>query len=161
MNADFNPLRSNFVRMRDLLIPVIGIAAALIIAIIVSYVRSGNDTVAGGDLNEYAAAADCPIRINEVVTSNSGSHRAPDGEACDWIELINTSDSAQSLYGYFLTDKADSDKLYSLPAITLEAGECAIVYANDKGVSDPSQPMQANFKLSSSGETLYLTETYG
>ena len=161
MNADFNPLRSNFVRMRDLLIPVIGIAAALIIAIIVSYVRSGNDTVAGGDLNAYAAAADCPIRINEVVTSNSGSHRAPDGEACDWIELINTSDSAQSLYGYFLTDKADSDKLYSLPAITLEAGECAIVYANDKGVSDPSQPMQANFKLSSSGETLYLINDSG
>ena len=159
---DFNPFRSNFVARRDLLAPVIGIVLILVVAIALSltgFSAEGKSALSELDISDLKAGS--PIRISEVASSNAGSFASPWGEFCDWIELENVSGSAQSLSGLMLADELAADKLYPLPNVVLEPGECALVYATGAGISEAGQPLQAPFRLSSAGETLYLiTDTH-
>lgn len=102
-----------------------------------------------------------PVRINEVMSSNRTSITLADGSAPDWIEVINISDKAVSLEGYTLTKSANDSRTFTFPAVTLNAGECVLVYADGKLREDASEDFHAPFRLSSAGDTLMLFNAGG
>ena len=93
------------------------------------------------------------IVLNEVMSNNQTTVADNYGEFDDWIEITNISQSDVHLAGYHLTDDISSPFKFSFPDSVIQPGEFIIVWADD----DPSQgSMHANFKLSSSGEQLFL-----
>ena len=96
-----------------------------------------------------------PVRINEVVSSND-RYAPVDGKYYDLVEIYNGSGSDVSLAGYWLSDKRSEPARYRFPDVVLPAGGYFVVYCSGK----PGENM-APFKISSSGETLYLSTEAG
>ncbi len=99
--------------------------------------------------------------INEVVASNSLINTDEDGDYQDWVELFNNSTNPINLNAYGLTD--DSGNLYKwvFPNVTINAGEYLIIYCSDKNRTNPANPLHTNFKISSGGEVITLTNNLG
>ncbi|MBL7913995.1 MAG: CotH kinase family protein [Bacteroidia bacterium] len=104
-------------------------------------------------------SADSTVVINELMASNTTTMPDSYGEYDDWIELYNKSQVQVDLSGYVLTDNPTNLDKYEIPAGTfLQPNEYLIVWADE----DSSQgPFHANFKLSASGEILYLIDPAG
>ena len=101
------------------------------------------------------AAASPSVRINEVLASNSRSLEH-EGTTPDYIELFNDGTATIDLSGMSLTDDASDPRKFVFPAgTTLGAGEYLLVYAD----SEMTSGLHAGFKLSSSGEVVYLFDT--
>ena len=99
------------------------------------------------------------VVINEFMASNDTSATDPAGEYEDWIELYNNSSTAIDLSGYYLTDDASDLSLFRFPAGTsIPANGYLIVWA-DKDTLQTGY--HANFKLSVSGESIYLANASG
>jgi len=95
-----------------------------------------------------------PIAINEIMASNNESIADEVGDFDDWIELYNLTDESIDLSGYYLTDNVNNLLKWEIPTGTiLNANEYLIVWADENGSQGD---YHANFKLSSSGETLML-----
>ncbi len=99
------------------------------------------------------------IVINELLASNSAIVADLNGEYDDWIELHNNTNSAINIGGYFLSDNVDKLMKWEIPAgTTIPANGYQIIWADE----DSSQGVfHANFKLSSAGETLFLSNASG
>jgi hypothetical protein len=108
-------------------------------------------------VSPLSAASD--VVINEIMASNSSTVTDGSGEYDDWIELYNKSNSAVDLTGYFLTDTPANLDKWEIPSGTImQPNDYLIIWADE----DSSQgPYHANFKLSGSGEQLYLINTSG
>lgn len=97
--------------------------------------------------------------INEFMASNDTSAADQDGDFDDWIELYNNGSSAIDLEGYFLSDDADDLMQWAFPAGTqIEANGYLIVWADE---DDDQSGLHANFKLSASGESIFLVDPTG
>jgi hypothetical protein len=95
------------------------------------------------------------VVINELMAINSYTAMDQNNQFDDWIELYNNSASKVDLSGYFLSDSRSNLSKWKFPAGTvIEANTFLIVWA-DKDTIQPG--LHANFKLSSSGEKLYLS----
>lgn len=95
--------------------------------------------------------------INELMASNDETVADQDGEFDDWIELYNTTSEDLDLTGYFLTDNAQNLDKYDIPEGTIiPANGYLIIWADEDGMQDG---LHANFKLSSSGESLFLVNS--
>ena len=105
-----------------------------------------------------AAAAE--LRVTEVMTSN-GVYQ--NGEAYDWVELYNDGDQAADLSGCFLSDSKKNPTKWAFPDHTqIKAGQRILVYCTGEDMSPGKNGVYyANFKLSSSGEKLILTDRDG
>ncbi|MCF8245413.1 MAG: lamin tail domain-containing protein [Saprospiraceae bacterium] len=103
--------------------------------------------------------AQAPVVINELMASNTSTITDEAGEFNDWIELYNTSGSAVSLNGWFLTDNPANLTKWDFPTNTsIPAYDYLIIWADE----DSSQgPLHANFKLSALGEQLMLINASG
>jgi hypothetical protein len=78
-----------------------------------------------------APRSDSPIRLNEVLPSNSNNCPDEVGERNDWVELYNTSNSAVDLAGYSLTDDTASPRKSVIPAgVTIEARSALLFWAD-------------------------------
>ncbi|MDA8979343.1 lamin tail domain-containing protein [bacterium] len=114
------------------------------------------------------------IRINELAASNVRSFpNAEDFEDYpDWIELFNSSSKPESLNGYYLSDNPEDLKKWPFPRnSTINPFEHLVIVADgyDKpkgmeysrnyvgGKKFTTQFHHTNFKLSSSGEKLFLS----
>jgi len=97
------------------------------------------------------------IVINEILTSNTTVNVDEDGDYADWVELYNTGTTTINLDGYGLTDDSLLPYKWTFPDVSLAAGQHLLIYCDDKDISDPTQPLHANFKISSSGEVITLT----
>ncbi len=96
------------------------------------------------DGDDEVTPTDKGLYINEVYAS---------GE--DWIELYNELKTTKDISGYFIADNKDSK--YKLPSgITIPAKGFLIILCNDLGTG-----LNADFKLSSGGETVYLENAGG
>lgn len=95
------------------------------------------------------------LRVSEVMSSNRSAFPDENGSFPDWIELTNAGEQAIALKGYGLSDRADKIT-FVFPDVTLQAGEHIIVFASDENVNVAGQPLHAKFKLSSSGDSLFL-----
>lgn len=95
------------------------------------------------------------VVINELMADNESTVTDEDGEFGDWIELYNNSDQPVDLSGYYLTDEESQLERWAFPSgTTIPANGTLIVWADDKVES--ASGLHANFKLSASGENLYL-----
>ena len=109
------------------------------------------------EYHELVVAGD--IVINEILTSNSFIQMDEEGEFDDWIELYNNTSSDVDVSGYYLSDDVDNTLKWSFPNETIIDGNSYLIVWADKDTMQTG--LHANFKLSSSGETLFLSDESG
>ncbi|MBK9390136.1 MAG: lamin tail domain-containing protein [Bacteroidetes bacterium] len=99
------------------------------------------------------------VFINELMPVNTTVVADQNGEYNDWIELYNISDNEQDISGWFLSDNDKHISKWQFPASTTIKGRgYLIIWADD----DSAQTgLHANFKLSSLGEELILSDPEG
>lgn len=104
-----------------------------------------------------AVFSDSPVVINEIMASNSVTASDENGDFDDWIELYNPGSEAVDLSGFYLTDNPANLAKWAFPTGTsIAANSYLIVWADE----DQEQgPLHTNFKLSGSGEILYLLDS--
>ncbi len=101
------------------------------------------------------------IVINEILTANTTINQDEDGSYQDWVELFNASAVTVNLTGYGLTDDALLPYKWTFPSVTLAPGQYLLVWCSDKNRTDPAFPLHTNFKLSSAGDVVILTNSSG
>lgn len=108
-----------------------------------------------------ACAASAEIIFSEVMASSAVFEN---GRHDDWIELHNTSAKRASLKGWYLSDSKKDLQKWAFPdGASIPANGYLVVYCTDDPVIDNAKKdaLYANFKISNSGETLYLTDPDG
>jgi len=113
-------------------------------------------------LIDESAVPPNPIFINEVMASNRNAWGVyldddPELEYPDWFELNNISNDPVDLAGWTISDTSTS---WVFPSVTVPANGYLVVAANDADRTDTT-PLQTNFKFSSLGDTLKLTNPGG
>lgn len=101
------------------------------------------------------------VVINEIITSNTAVITDEDGSYEDWIELYNPTANAINLAGYGLSDLPTNPYLWVFPEYWIQPGTHLLIWCSDKNRNDSSLPLHTNFKISSAGETLTLTDPSG
>ena len=107
------------------------------------------------------ACARADILINEVMAQN-GTYT--DGHAYDWVELYNSGKKTVDLSGWCLSDSKKNPDKFVFPSQTkIKAGGYLIVYCTGDDSLSPGKnsTFYAPFKISASGETLYLSDAEG
>ena len=100
------------------------------------------------------------IVINEIMSDNETAISDEDGEYSDWIELYNTSNSSVNLLNYGLSDNSDELSKWVFPDITISSHSFLLVFASGKDRLNTDE-LHTNFKISSSGESLFLSNAMG
>ena len=100
-----------------------------------------------------------PVHINEVLKYNTLSAIDADGDREEWVELKNFSSEAQTLLGYFLSDDPDDLYKWALPDVTLQPGECKVIFLSGKDRT--SGELHANFGLSDDENEVFFTSLSG
>lgn len=95
------------------------------------------------------------VVISEVMTDNSCIAAGNAGLICDWVELANLGDETVVLDGAYLSDDPTDPLKWQIAALTLEAGERAVIPCGTAGSAGPG------FALSKSGCTVMLTARLG
>lgn len=103
-----------------------------------------------------------PIFINEAMASNDAAYGVqldadPQLEYPDWFELHNVTNDPVNLAGWTISDNSAS---WVFPSVVVPANGYLVVAASDNDRTDTT-PLQTNFKLSSEGDTLRLTNPDG
>ena len=103
-------------------------------------------------------ATNTPVVINEFMASNLSTIADPQGEFEDWIELRNLTGSPVDLTGRYLSDEPGTPRKWAFPSgTTIPANGYLIVWADEDTLAAPG--LHASFKLSGSGEQIYLNDT--
>jgi hypothetical protein len=110
-------------------------------------------------LSQKALAQD--IAINEVMTSNNTVIDDEDSDYSDWIEIYNYGSASVNLGGFGITDDPTSLYKWVFPSETIQPGEYILVWASSKDRAVQGQQLHTNFKLSSTGEPIILTNVSG
>ncbi len=110
-------------------------------------------------VNAFAASGIKGVVINEVCSSNKKSLKDSQGDSPDWIELYNTTKSAISLKGAYLSDNPDKLKKWAFPDVTIGAGEYLIVFASDN--ESTGSELHTGFKLSGGNDSVVLSAADG
>ena len=100
------------------------------------------------------------IYINEVMAANKSTYMAKNGKYYDYIELYNNTDEDIDLEGYYLSDSNGNTRKYKMPKVSIKAKDYLTVFASglDKFVDGE---VHTNFKISSHGEMLILSDNKG
>lgn len=99
------------------------------------------------------------IAINEIMASNSTTIADEDGDFGDWIELYNYGATAVNLQGFGLSDDSTNAFKWVFPSFILQPNAYLLIWASDKNRAIGGQPLHTNFKISTSGENILLTNT--
>ncbi len=116
--------------------------------------QSENDTV-----TEIHAITD--IRLNEIMSANDSALYTEDGESADWVEILNTGTLPADLSGITLAKNEKSTDRFIFPSMTLEPGECVIVFCDSKNRNTVDYELHAPFSISRAGDTLMLFSARG
>ncbi len=79
-----------------------------------------------------AENAGAQLLITEICPSNKDNLLDEDGDAPDWFELHNNSDSILALSEFYLSDKYDNIKKWKFPDICLNPREYLVLFASGK-----------------------------
>lgn len=90
------------------------------------------------------------IVINEIVSKTTS-------DSADWIEIYNPSSETISLSNYYLSDDINKLLKWQFPSITINPQAFLLIYASDNSL-EIANALQANFKIKSEGEIIYLTD---
>jgi spore coat protein CotH len=106
-------------------------------------------------------ASNSSVVINEFMASNTNTLADPQGEYDDWIELRNVTGEEVDLSGRYLSDEPSNPRKWQFPAGTkIPADGYLIVWADeDSSATGTTTGLHASFRLSASGDELYLTDT--
>ena len=99
------------------------------------------------------------IKINEFMAKNENSIVDEDNEYHDWIELHNSHSETINLNNYSLSDNEDNLNKWQFPNITIAPQSCLLIFASGK--NRITSELHTNFKISSEGESLYLSNPQG
>lgn len=100
------------------------------------------------------------VIINEVMSRNT-LYIPVNGEYAGWVEVLNDSDRAVDISGWYLTDSVIFKNAFRFRDTVLEPGETVIVYAAGVSQSVYSPVNVSEFKVSKAGETLTLADSRG
>ena len=75
----------------------------------------------------------------------------------DWVEIYNGSSDAIDLSGWHLTDDPGIPFKWDLPQMELPSGGFLVVFASGSGAVDSEGNAHTNFRISSNGDFLALT----
>jgi len=103
----------------------------------------------------YMVPVTSDLVINEFMADNENTIADQDGEYDDWIEFYNNGDEEISLFGYFLSDDANDPDQWAFPDTTIVSEGYLIVWADN---DEEQEGLHTNFKISSSGETILLSD---
>ena len=99
------------------------------------------------------------LYISEIMPSNSYTIKDDDNEYSDYIEIYNGYNKKINLMDFMLSDNEYKTSKWSFPDITINPYEYIIVFASGKNKCDFDKKIcHTNFKLSSDGETVTLTD---
>ena len=99
------------------------------------------------------------LYINEILVNNTYTHLDNDSEYSDYIEIYNGYKRKINLSNYHLSDSEFNTDKWTFPNITINPGEYLLVYTSGKDKCDiENRICHTNFKLSSNGETITLTD---
>jgi hypothetical protein len=104
-------------------------------------------------LNSYAQPSD--VRLNEIVTSNSGVTRDSSGDADPWVEVHNLGPGPVALSSLYLSDDPSNPTKWQLPSVTLADGEHLVIWLDDETTEGNTH---ASFRPAAGGGRLYLFE---
>lgn len=90
------------------------------------------------------------LRLSEVMASNDGAYLDEQGEAEDFVELVNMGDEPIDLSDFALDDGRDRGRL---PSLIVPPGGVVVLFADDE---EEQGELHLDFKLSADGETLTL-----
>ena len=96
------------------------------------------------------------VVINEIMSDNENIVFDASGESPDWIELYNRGLTAINLEGYYLSDDENDLKKWKFPNVAIEAGKFLLLFASGKDING-IEILHTNFKISSEGEKLFLS----
>ena len=94
------------------------------------------------------------VVINEVLADNENGIIDENEQNEDWVELYNDSDEEVDLSGYFLTDRYGDARQWEIPEGTVIGPRDYLLIWCDN--DEDEGPLHTNFKLSGSGEGVYL-----
>jgi hypothetical protein len=100
------------------------------------------------------------VVINEFLAANTESLQDARGNYSDWIEILNTGTTPESLTGWSLTDKEDKPAKWLFPALILAPGAYCVVFASGDDTTD-GEALHTSFRLSHKGEFLGLYDSSG
>jgi len=100
------------------------------------------------------------ITINEFMSKNETIILGPDDEYNDWIELYNSHQYSINLVNYKLSDDKDRLDKWRFPDINIPSQSSLLVFASGKDTINGAE-LHTNFKISSLGEALYLSNPSG
>ena len=129
--------------------------AVILVLIILFFIFGGGKLFTPPAEEEMPDASTIGLYINEVVTSSRASFFTEEG-ACDWIELYNATNGSLSLSGISISDNKDNPQKYVFKNVTIPAHSYAVILCTGDDSEKDDGLLRTNFRLSSSGETLYL-----
>ncbi|MEN9995104.1 MAG: hypothetical protein RL762_1761 [Bacteroidota bacterium] len=98
--------------------------------------------------------------FNEILANNVSGVVNENGLRKDWLEVYNNSSTTKNLFGLFLSDDKDELNKYAFPINGSINGQSTNVVWMDNALNSVNF-LHANFSLSNSGETVYLTNSQG
>ncbi|MEM9051964.1 MAG: CotH kinase family protein [Bacteroidota bacterium] len=99
------------------------------------------------------------VYLTEMVSNSDGLYPDEDGDASDWIEIVNNSSESLNIEGFALTDEEDNLFKWVFPSVEIQANEHLIVFCSNK--DRQTLPFHTNFKIKSEGEILLLVNPEG
>jgi hypothetical protein len=136
--------------------------AAIIDSIVIQYYIYAQNSVAGAFSPERAEyefytiqkIAPSNVVINEFMADNPDYTVDNYYEYDDWIELYNNSNIDFNMSGLYLSDDKANFLKWPFPDTVIKAKDYLVVWADNNITQGP---MHSNFKLSKSGEAIYLS----
>lgn len=110
------------------------------------------------DLEDVLSKSTERMYINEVCAVSSENVKELPDE--DWIELYNNTQADISLAGWSLSKDVTDLRDFVFPDVTVPAYSYLVIDAADTVSADPSQ-LSTGFKISYTGDTLYLSDDNG
>jgi hypothetical protein len=98
--------------------------------------------------------------INEFMSRNDTTLQDQDGDYPDWIELYNPGEQTVDLLNYSLSDNLNEARKWIFPEVSIAPKEYLLLYASGKDRVGAGE-LHTNFKISSEGEPLLLTNQGG
>lgn len=96
--------------------------------------------------------------INEIMSLNESTIMDKFGDYPDWIELYNNSNYSINLHNYCVSDDAEELDKWKFPEVTISANSYLLIFASGKNILDTTE-LHSNFKISSAGENLFLSNS--
>jgi len=109
-------------------------------------------------LEKFLVASTQKVFISEVCAVSSSKISALPNE--DWIEIYNNTDQPVNLEGWSISKYISDMRFYTFPSITIAPYAYVVISAS--GVqSHNTKSLDAGFKISHTGNTLYLVDEEG